>query len=114
MRFILPLIALAAPAIALAAGLWVAWLALKLWQPEKSGTAPAKVTARMVFLTTLLNPKALIFGLVLLPAAAPAEGFALFVALVVIVALAWIWLGQRLPAAAGTGQAPGCRPRPAR
>lgn len=93
------------PAIALAAGLWVAWLALKLWQPEQSGTTAAKVTARMVFFTTLLNPKALIFGLVLLPATAPAQGFALFTALVVLVAVAWVWIGQRLPSAAGTGLA---------
>lgn len=93
------------PAIAIVAGLWVLSLALRLWTAAPQQGDRPLVTASRLFVTTLLNPKALIFGLVLLPAAAPAEGFALFAALVVIVALAWIWLGQRLPAAAGTGLA---------
>jgi threonine/homoserine/homoserine lactone efflux protein len=85
------------PAIALAAGVWVAWLALKLWQPETSGSKPAKVTARMVFVTTLLNPKALIFGLVLLPSTEHlALNLAIFTAQVIVVAAAWAGFGAKL------------------
>lgn len=91
------------PAIALAAGLWVAWLALKLWQPEKSDTAPAKVTARMVFFTTLLNPKALIFGLVLLPSPDQlALNLAIFTAQVIAVAAGWASFGAKLTGTART------------
>ncbi|MBC2835484.1 hypothetical protein [Paragemmobacter straminiformis] len=93
------------PAIAIIAGLWVLSLAIRLWHVSPhQGDRPLVSPAR-VFVTTLLNPKALIFGLVLLPATAPAQGFALFTALVVLVAVAWVWIGQRLPSAAGTGLA---------
>jgi threonine/homoserine/homoserine lactone efflux protein len=54
------------------------------------------VTARRVLVTTLLNPKALIFGLVLLPAEASARLFAnfgIFAGLIALAALAWIALG---------------------
>lgn len=91
----------ARPAIALAAGIWVAWLAIKLWQPARAGTAPAQVTARMVFITTLLNPKALIFGLVLLPSPDHLTlHLGLFVAQVLAVAAAWAGFGARLTATA--------------
>ena len=86
--------------VALAAGLWVAWLAVKLWLPQRTGAAARQVRPGLVFTTTLLNPKALIFGLVLLPSPDHlAAHLALFAALVVAVALAWAgfgaWLGNR-------------------
>lgn len=83
-------------ALAAAAGVWVAWLALAFWRrPGRGRPAPA-VTARRVAVTTLLNPKALVFGLVLLPAAEPgrtAGQFAGFAACVVAVAAGWAALG---------------------
>jgi threonine/homoserine/homoserine lactone efflux protein len=92
----------ARPAIALLAGVWVAWLALKLWQTGRSRTATpdlAQVTARMVFVTTLLNPKALIFGLVLLPSPGQLPlNFAIFIAQVTVVAAAWASFGAVLTA----------------
>lgn len=98
-----PMLAAMRPAIAIVAGLWVLWLALRLWTAAPTqGNAPF-VSASRLFVTTLLNPKALIFGLVLLPATAPMQGLALFAALVVVVALVWIAIGQRLPLAAGSG-----------
>ncbi len=80
--------------IALAAGVWVAWLAFGLWRLPKAGEAHARVTARMVYVTTVLNPKALIFGLVLLPSATHAvQNIAMFVAQVFVIGGAWATFG---------------------
>lgn len=93
----------ARPMIALLAGVWVAWLAVQLWQQTRSTpTSPAaQVTARMVFITTLLNPKALIFGLVLLPSPdrLPLH-LAIFAAQVTLVAAAWAGFGATMTAGA--------------
>lgn len=102
--------ALLAQAPALAAGLqlaaaaWVMLLAVRLWRSGPGADAGAEVTARKVLLTTMLNPKALIFGLVLLPAADHAEfapKLALFAAMVVAVALVWGAAGALTRAGAG-------------
>ncbi len=99
---ILPLAFLGAPLLAaapvlasllkLASALWVAVLALRLWRVRAGAAAAAVVTARRIYATTLLNPKALVFGLVLLPgpqdAAFPAR-LALFGLMVGAAALVW-------------------------
>lgn len=92
-------IALLRPVVALLAGAWVLWLAWGLWSlPVRSGAALPLVSARKVFVTTLLNPKGLIFGLVLLPAAASLPlGLAVFVGLIVLVAALWAAAGAILP-----------------
>nr|ABE77172.1 hypothetical protein [Agrobacterium tumefaciens] len=74
------------------AAIWVITLAIKLWIPSGSAGANADVTRRRVYLTTTLNPKALIFGLVLLPPLNEPSFFSRFLTfniLVVIVALIW-------------------------
>ena len=79
-----------------AAALWIGLLAVKLWTPAPQDGTAQGVTARQVFVTTLLNPKALVFSLVLLPsphAAAFVPRFALFLAMVVGVAVLWGALG---------------------
>jgi threonine/homoserine/homoserine lactone efflux protein len=82
----------AAVALKVAAAFWVMFLAVRLWgRPSNTGSG-GDVTARRIYLTTMLNPKALIFGLVLLPPAmdpqfAPRLG--LFCLMVMAVALAW-------------------------
>ena len=82
--------------MALVAAVWVTLLAVRLWQ-RPSGAAPAPVGARALFMTTALNPKALIFGLVLLPSPDRlAENLALFAGLVCGVALVWAGLGAGL------------------
>lgn len=92
-----PLLDTLRPAIAALAGLWVLLLALRLWRsPVRTGNSPL-VTGRQVATTTLLNPKALIFGLVLLPGTPPVTGVAIFAALVVLVALVWTALGSHSP-----------------
>lgn len=78
--------------IKLAAAIWVMILAIRLWGLGGSEVSAGAVTARRVFVTTMLNPKGVIFGLVLLPAPLdPAflPRLTLFAVLVVAVALAW-------------------------
>lgn len=102
----------ARPAIAAAAAVWVMLLAVQVWRlPAQDGTnAGVSVTAGRIFLTTLLNPKALIFGLVLLPPRAGLElRLAGFAVLVVAVALVWIGLGTLLRRT-GQDHAPGLSP----
>lgn len=82
--------------VALAAAVWVAVLALRLWRLP-TGPVKGSVGAKALFVTTALNPKALIFGLVLLPSPDRLAGnLALFAALIVIVALLWAGLGASL------------------
>lgn len=83
---------LVAVAVKLAAAAWVMFLAVRLWGRRDAAMAASRVSARRIYVTTMLNPKALVFGLVLLPApAAPdfAPRFALFCLMVTTVALAW-------------------------
>lgn len=91
-------------AVALVAAVWVAALALRLWRLPELATE-ASVSARALLVTTALNPKALIFGLVLLPSADRlAENIGLFASLVVVVALLWAGLGAMLRGGAAYGQ----------
>ena len=81
-------------AVTLAAAVWVAVLAVKLWQPLAVIAGGQSVGARTLFVTTALNPKALIFGLVLLPSPDRlALNLALFTGLVVLVAALWAAAG---------------------
>lgn len=80
------------PAVTLASGLWVMGLAIRMWHPSLQAGA-AEVTARHLFITTLLNPKVLIFGLVLLPGPQLALHMVLFVALIALVAVVWAGIG---------------------
>ncbi len=83
-------------AVALAAAVWVAVLAVRLWRLP-AVAAHSSVSAGALFLTTALNPKALIFGLVLLPSPDRLAGnVTLFAALVVAVAILWAGLGAAL------------------
>lgn len=82
----------AAVGLKLAAAGWILLLAVRLWRAGTPGTSAAPVTARRVYVTTVLNPKAVVFALVLLPAAGSAEflpRLGLFCALVAAVALVW-------------------------
>lgn len=82
----------AAVALKIMAAVWVMLLAVRLWGLRADGAARDLVTARRVYVTTMLNPKSLIFGLVLLPpfddAMLPAK-LAIFCLLVAGVALVW-------------------------
>jgi threonine/homoserine/homoserine lactone efflux protein len=96
------------PFITLAAAAWVMSLAVSMWQLPQvmAGGAPV-ATARRIFVTTLLNPKALIFGLVLLPTDTGVwMNIGNFTAQVVLVAMMWATLGSFLSRAA-TGEPTG-------
>lgn len=100
-----------AVALKLLASLWVSGCAVRLWRQASGGAAigPLRVTPRQVFLTTLLNPKALIFALVIFPQRPPLAflpwlaGFSL---LALIVALGWIGLGASLARSGGAWATP--------
>lgn len=79
------------------AAAWVLFLAVKLWgAPLFPVGGDGGVSARRVFVTTLLNPKGLIIGTVLLPQLGWPEVFpwlGLFAVLVVLIALVWLTVG---------------------
>lgn len=112
---ILPLVFLAAPLLAdqpvaalvikLSSTVWVLLLAARLWSRPPSASGPGAITALSVFCTTVLNPKALIIGLALIPAASfaspqtvvqPLPYLAAFSLLVVLVATCWLSAGAAI------------------
>lgn len=79
-----------------AAAIWIAILAIRLWTSLSPGEEAKEISAERVYITTCLNPKALVFSLVLLPSPQTAEfvpHLAMFSAMVVGVALVWGGLG---------------------
>lgn len=113
---IVPLVFLAAPllidqpaaalGIKLASTLWVLLLAARLWiRPPSANAQAGTTTVAAVYATTVLNPKALIIGLALIPAAGtgsleallrPLPYLAVFSLLVVIVATCWLSAGAAI------------------
>ncbi|ESW61424.1 MAG: hypothetical protein Q27BPR15_06450 [Rhodobacter sp. CACIA14H1] len=86
------------PVVAVAAGVWVLYLAWSMWRTEPGGAAPASVTPGRLWVTTFLNPKGLVMGLVLLPAAGVGMAAAGLLALcIAILAVFWAFLGCCLP-----------------
>lgn len=84
------------PIIALTAALWVAKLAFNMWRVPAQKTN-ASVTQLRLITTTVLNPKALIIGLVLMPSnTALAPRVAIFAALLVVSSTLWAALGASL------------------
>lgn len=91
--------------VTLAAALWVAWMAYALWRRPAADEAPSAAARGVrLFITTLLNPKALIIGLVLIPGQ-PQQGhaLALFFTVLGLAAAGWALLGASLRARAAGG-----------
>ncbi|CDZ68552.1 Putative threonine efflux protein [Neorhizobium galegae bv. orientalis] len=81
----------------LAAGVWVLYLGYSLWMSEKQAKDAVEISIRQVFVTTVLNPKALIIALVIMPhGGLPtlAPRLALFAGLVLLAANGWIAFGS--------------------
>lgn len=89
----------------LAAALWVLHLAIRLWRHCATHRSVTSVSVRDVFLTTLLNPKGIVIGLVLLPSFATGGRYAAYVAsfALSVVAIGGIW------AAGGASMGPGAQ-----
>jgi threonine/homoserine/homoserine lactone efflux protein len=93
-----------ATALRLAVGLYLALVALGVWRSGAvDATRRGPVTARAVFITTLLNPKALVFALVVLPFGHPGIGLHLvaFALAVPAAGAGWMTLGSLLAAGVG-------------
>jgi threonine/homoserine/homoserine lactone efflux protein len=76
---------------------WVLYLALKLLVPAPAG-GQNKLGAGQLFVTTLLNPKAIIIGLTLVPAvqAGPTSAMAIFAGCATATSAIWLGLGSLL------------------
>ncbi|CAN7649258.1 threonine transporter [Rhizobium sp. LjRoot30] len=84
----------------LAAAGWLLYSACRLWSlPFTASPGPSGSTFMRVLLTTMINPKALLVGTVLIPTGA--EGaplwIATYVALSVVAGFGWVLLGSLLP-----------------
>jgi threonine/homoserine/homoserine lactone efflux protein len=80
-----------------AAGCWVLYLSHRLWTAHRTTDGAAAISTRQVFLTTTLNPKALIIALVIMPHAGLADllpSLGLFSMLVLFAANGWILFGS--------------------
>jgi threonine/homoserine/homoserine lactone efflux protein len=80
----------------LVAAVWVMYLAIRLWVPRSAVVGYDEVTAKRVYITTTLNPKALIVALVMLPAPTDEQfplKLALFCGTAAGVALVWAAFG---------------------
>jgi threonine/homoserine/homoserine lactone efflux protein len=85
--------------VKLGAAIWVMILAVRLWWPPAAVGTDGLVMPGRVFFTTLLNPKGLVFGLVLLPRPDAPEfvpHLALFCAMLPVVATIWMTGGTVL------------------
>lgn len=102
-----------AAGLRLAVGAYLAWLAVKLWRRGPVDLSVMPVTPRQVFVTTLLNPKAIVFALGVIPfGVVPWWPWMLgFLGLLSAVALGWIALGALLGRAAGAAGQAGLVPK---
>jgi len=96
---------LAGAALKVAVALYVTWLAIRLWQ-SSTRVGEGKVGVRAVFIATLLNPKALIAALTILPADHPAMAWYVvaFAAIVAAAGSGWVLLGRVIARSAGEGR----------
>ena len=99
---ILPDSVAAMSALKAAAAAWLLVSAVDLWRrPARfSGVAEISAAARRVFVTTILNPKAMLVGAVVIPGLMPghsAKAVAVYVVLSSMAGLAWLTMGAWLP-----------------
>ena len=90
-------------ALSLLAGAYLALTAVRFWRTPLELNR-ATVSLRQVFITTLLNPKALVFAFVIVPMRLPNTWLYLvgFSAIVVVVGTIWIGFGTLAGRAAGS------------
>ncbi|EYD73566.1 hypothetical protein Rumeso_04687 [Rubellimicrobium mesophilum DSM 19309] len=97
---------LAKALVTVAAAAWVLRLAVAMWRLPARGEVGPAVTSGRIAVTTLLNPKALIVGLVLLPAPGATRlglNLALLAGTLAVASLLWALLGASLRRGARAG-----------
>ncbi len=95
---------LLAVALKLVVAVYLAWIAVGLWVRGAQLTERGKpVTLRSVFVTTLLNPKALIFAISVIPAVSSQLPWYLtgFAVMVLSAGFSWILVGAMIGTTAG-------------
>lgn len=95
----------AAGALRLAAAIWLLWSAAGLWRHAEGPEAARTVTAGRLLVTTMLNPKTLVFAFAIFPPLPPAglAPYGLgFVALASLTSLGWTLAGTLLARSAGS------------
>jgi threonine/homoserine/homoserine lactone efflux protein len=94
-------IAAAMPLLKGVAALWLMYSAWTLWtQPVRSGAMAPSVAMRHVFFTTILNPKAMLVGAILIPGLADdvqAKAVAVYIVLSLVAGAIWTSGGSLLP-----------------
>lgn len=95
----------AAAALKLTAAAWIFLLAVKLWRRPAAVRGTSSVSVKGIFITTLLNPKALVIGLTIMPSGGLSEilpwiGFFLF--MLAAIAACWIAAGALAARAASS------------
>ncbi|WP_416067782.1 threonine transporter RhtB [Rhizobium sp. ZK1] len=107
LAIIIPVSSIAAPplegqpvigaAVKLISAIWVLYLALKLWGPVPVG-GQSTLGVGQLFVTTLLNPKAIIIGLTLVPSVQTGVPVAVaaFVCCATVTSAIWLGLGGLL------------------
>jgi len=101
-------------ALRLMVGLYLLHVAWKLWRGAgRAITGGTVITPARIFVTTLLNPKAIVFALGVVPFAVPSwPGYlAAFAGLTASVALGWIGVGALMGRAAEAAGRTGLVPR---
>jgi threonine/homoserine/homoserine lactone efflux protein len=93
--------ATAIASVRIAAAAWLSYSAYRLWKtPSDNGTSGAGGGFARVLLTTIVNPKAMLVGTVLIPAGADGGAglwIGTFAALAALIGLVWILVGALLP-----------------
>lgn len=82
------------PYMQLVAAAWVVGLAYLMWSSVQNISSMRVVSPGWVFFTTLLNPKAFVFGIALLPAMEQPRGFVVMAGLIAITGASWVLLGS--------------------
>lgn len=95
----------AAAGLRLAAAIWLLWSAAGLWRHAARPEGTRTVTAGRLIVTTMLNPKTLVFAFAIFPPLPPADlvpyGLG-FLALASLTSLGWTLAGALLARSAGT------------
>ena len=92
------------PTLRMACGIYLAWLAIRMWPASRTLAQPERrlIGMRSLFIATLLNPKGLLFASLIFPKSAFTDlgdylaAMVEFIVLLVPIGLGWIALGRGL------------------